>query len=276
MQTVCECGHEIDYDERDVVVCHRLLCGNSAQIEDVDALMEGEAADLGLTSPPYAVGKEYEAGVSFDEHLQLLRGIAANALTAIKPGGFMFTNFGEIAPQSHTKPLTGSQRQCLYPISRDYWQIFHEEHGMDLYAQRVWYKPFHRLQQPFWSYHTSIPHYQEWEHIWTWRLPGGDGDEVYDWDISVRAVWDTRDEATDDKPLTRHVAAFPVCLPERAIKAHSARGMLIWEPFCGSGTTIVAGENLGRRVYGIELSENYCAVILQRMSDLGLEPVRDA
>ena len=126
---------------------HRVMCGDS--VSDSPILMQDERAQLGITSPPYAVGKEYEAGVSFAEHLALLRNIADVALDAIEPGGFWFINFGEIAAQSHTKPLTGSDRQCLYPISKDYWQICHVERGMDLYAMRIWYKPFNRLQQPF-------------------------------------------------------------------------------------------------------------------------------
>ena len=249
---------------------HRLVIGDCADSETVRLVMAGKQADLGLTSPPYAVGKEYEKDVSFEAHLALLRAFADKAQEVIKPGGFLFVNFGEIAAQSHTKSLTGSSRQCLYPISKDYWQIFHVERGYDLYAMRIWYKPFNRLKQPFWSYHTSIPHHQEWEHIWTWRLPGGDSDKVYDWDISSRAVWDTRKEATEDRPLTRHVAAFPVCLPERAIKAHSTRGAIVWDAFLGSGTTMVAAQKLGRCCFGTEISPAYAAVILERMSGMGL------
>jgi hypothetical protein len=236
--------------------------------------MGGEKAILTVTSPPYAVGKEYEENVSFEQHLTLLCGFADNAIAITIPGGFIFINFGEIAAQSHAGPLTGSDRQCIYLISKDYWQIFHIERGCDLYAQRIWYKPFNRLQQPFWSYHTSIPHYQEWEHIWTWRTPGGNGDRVCDWDISVHAVWDTRDESTDDKPLTRHVAAFPVGIPERAIKAHSLNGEIIYEPFSGSGTVLVVSEQLARQCRAIEISPGYVAVSLERLAAMGLEPCR--
>ena len=238
----------------------------------VERATKGILADLCVTSPPYSVGKEYETGVEFGEHLNLLSGMADRMIESVKPGGFIFTNFGEIAAQSHAGPLTGSDRQCIYPISLDYWRIFHTERNCDLYAYRIWYKPFNRLQQPFWSYKTSIPHYQEFEHIWTWRTPGGDKDECHNWDISVRAVWDTREESTDDRPLTRHVAAFPVCLPERAVKAHSGIGELIIEPFLGSGTTLVACERLGRLGRGIEISPAYVAVSLQRLADMGLEP----
>ena len=252
---------------------HRLICGDCTDADVVARLMDGEKAQLGITSPPYAVGKEYEAGVTFAEHLQLLRGFANRVLQAIEAGGFMFINFDEIAAQSHAAPMTGSKRHCIYPISKDYWKIFHEERGCDLYAQRVWYKPFNRLQQPFWSYKTSTPHPQEWEHIWTWRLPGGDGDKVQDWDISVRAVWDTRNESTDDKPLTRHVAAFPVGIPERAMKAHSSEYDLIYEPFSGSGTTLVVSERLGRKCRAVEIAPGYVGVALERWAQMtGKQP----
>lgn len=46
----------------------------------------------------------------------------------------------------------------------------------------------------------------------------------------------------------------------------------ILDPFLGSGTTMVAAEQLVRVCYGIEISEKYCAVILERMSDMGLKP----
>jgi len=230
--------------------------------------MEGARADLGVTSPPYAVGKEYEQEVTFQQHLALLRDMADQALAVLKPGGFLVINFDEIAAQSHAGPLTGSARQCLYLISTDYWQIFHVERRMDLYAQRIWYKPFNRLQQPFWTYHTSIPHHQEWEHVWTWRLPNGEGDDVYDWDISVHAVWDTRQEAVDDKPLTRHTAAFPVGIPERCLRAHSAPGALVWEPFSGSGTTLIACEKTGRACRAMEISPAYVAVTLERWATM--------
>ena len=69
-----------------------------------------------------------------------------------------------------------------------------------------------------------------------------------------------------------HGAAFPVALPAFFIKAFSDPGDTIMDPFCGSGTTIVAAHKEGRRGFGVELSPAYCAVILERLSALGLEP----
>ena len=64
----------------------------------------------------------------------------------------------------------------------------------------------------------------------------------------------------------------PIPLWMRAVNDGSRRGELIFDPFLGSGTTMIASDNLKRRCYGIELDPRYCAVILQRMSDMGFEP----
>jgi DNA modification methylase len=45
-----------------------------------------------------------------------------------------------------------------------------------------------------------------------------------------------------------------------------------YEPFTGSGSQVVAGEQLGRLVYGLELQPEFCAVILERLAGMGLEP----
>jgi len=64
-----------------------------------------------------------------------------------------------------------------------------------------------------------------------------------------------------------HVAMYPLELPTRVIKMHSDVVGIILDPFLGSGTTMVACQNLNRKCRGIEISPAYCAVILQRMTD---------
>ena len=64
-----------------------------------------------------------------------------------------------------------------------------------------------------------------------------------------------------------HPAAFPVALPDFFIRAYSDPGDVWCDPFCGSGTTILAAHNNKRRGLGIEQTVEYCAVILQRLTD---------
>jgi site-specific DNA-methyltransferase (adenine-specific)/site-specific DNA-methyltransferase (cytosine-N4-specific) len=68
-----------------------------------------------------------------------------------------------------------------------------------------------------------------------------------------------------------HSAAYPVSLPTFFIKAFSDESDNVYDPFLGSGTTMLAAEQLNRRCFGMELSPKYVAVILQRMQDAGCE-----
>lgn len=61
-----------------------------------------------------------------------------------------------------------------------------------------------------------------------------------------------------------HPTMKPVALVEKAIKASSLRGELVFDPFLGSGTTLIASESTGRTCYGCEMSEMYCDVIIER------------
>jgi DNA modification methylase len=61
-----------------------------------------------------------------------------------------------------------------------------------------------------------------------------------------------------------HPAVFPVALPEFIMQTWSQPGEIVYEPFCGSGTSIIAGENLQRRVHACEISPEYCDVAITR------------
>jgi DNA modification methylase len=67
---------------------------------------------------------------------------------------------------------------------------------------------------------------------------------------------------------TEHPAVFPVALPEFVMSAYSDDGDIVYEPFAGSGTTIVAGERTSRRVRAIELAPEYVDVAILRWQQL--------
>ena len=76
---------------------------------------------------------------------------------------------------------------------------------------------------------------------------------------------------------TGHSAAFPVGLPQFFIEAYTDPGDVTFDPFAGSGSTLIASENTGRRGYGMELSPGYCDVIVTRWQNLtGKKAVLDA
>lgn len=85
------------------------------------------------------------------------------------------------------------------------------------------------------------------------------------------AIWEIPTVHTRDG----HPAAFPVELPARLIKMHTREGDNVIEPFCGSGTTIIACEQLNRTCFGMEFDPKYCDVIIRRFENLtGIKAVK--
>jgi DNA modification methylase len=65
-----------------------------------------------------------------------------------------------------------------------------------------------------------------------------------------------------------HGAVFPAKVAAHYIGGLSAKSSSVYEPFCGSGTTLIAAEQLGRKCYGMEISPQYCDVIVARWEKL--------
>ena len=78
-------------------------------------------------------------------------------------------------------------------------------------------------------------------------------------------VWEF---STVHERLGGHAAAFPVELPTRYMKLHSYEGDIVLDPFGGTGTTLIAAEQLNRKCYMMELDPHYCDVIIARWEKL--------
>lgn len=237
---------------------HRMMCGDSTNTDDVAELMQGEHYALLVTDPPY--------GVSYASKNEYLNAIApANRIqTPIKQDHAApedmatfwksaFRVIREFAQPGASYYVTGPQGGDLLLLL-----LALSECNFPLRHMLIWAKNNHVLGRSDYNYkHEPI--------IYGWVNGAahsfyGDAGEVSLWEI--------------DKPQKSelHPTMKPVQLYERAIYNSSARGEIVADFFAGSGTCGVAAEHLKRRAYMMEYTPEYVAVILQRLSDMGLWP----
>ena len=101
------------------------------------------------------------------------------------------------------------------------------------------------------------------EFIYYTFMEGGGGTWYGERDSdSADDIWRVR--TPNEANGRMHVTEKPVLLPERAIQNSSRHGDIVWEPFSGSGSTLIACENLGRRCRAVEIAPGYVAVALER------------
>ena len=86
---------------------------------------------------------------------------------------------------------------------------------------------------------------------------------------NATTVWECNQQGDEN---AQHPTQKPTQLIQRAIEHSLEIGQLAYDPFLGSGTTMVAAEQLGRICYGMEIEPKYVAVTLERMAGMGLEP----
>lgn len=218
---------------------HRLLCGDSTKAEDVSKVMGGGMADMLLTDPPYGVsyvGKTADAltienDALDDEELASLVLSAFNNAQSICRGGAYW--YATVPPGP------------LHLIFANDWK----QRGI-LRQIMVWAKDSMVLGH-------SEYHYQHEPILFGW-IPGKRHKNP---DRTRTTLWKyDRPKASREHPTMK-----PVELWMQAVRDGSIQGESVFDPFLGSGTTMVACQNLNRKCRGIEISTNYCAVILERM-----------
>jgi DNA modification methylase len=250
---------------------HRLMCGDSTQEDDICRLMNGERAQVAVTSPPYGVGKDYEKhGLEawFDTIKPVIKNIT-------KAADIVCWNLGDLY-------TTGTQ--FVEPTNMYSVQLFG-----DCGFRPIWIRIWRKTQVSFSAapYHlvTNKP-YQQYEYITAFsdKAEIEYNDQEYRW-VSAFAghsykfvkrltkeerkkwgyagIWDM----TTVKSNKTHPAMYPVELPWRCIKMHSDKGSVVLEPFAGSGTTIIAAEQTERRCFAMEKEAAYCDLAVKRWED---------
>jgi DNA modification methylase len=230
---------------------HRLLIGDCTVGENVARLMGGEKAEMLFTDPPYGVsyadkneflnavdnGKRIQTPIANDH--ESIKDIAADLwLPSFK---LALENCTDTASFYLFMPQGGDQMMMMMMMSESGWMPRHE---------LIWVKNNHVLGRADYNYKHE-PILYGWKRKGTHKFYG-------DFQTSIIEV--NKPQKSGLHPTTK-----PVELGIRLIPNNTLPGQLVFDPFLGSGTTMVAAQNLGRKCYGMEISPAYGAVILERM-----------
>jgi len=262
---------------------HRLLCGDAGKAEDVDRLLGGETIDLLNTDPPYGVCVEPRSSTAIaagqsrypdlsrkmhhqqmdmahgvtdpkrarkkmrpkdrplegdflprDEYRKLLRAWFGQAARVLKAGGAFYIWGGYESGPANYPPAF-------------------EECGFYFSQTIIWVKQPVLTRKDFLGAHEMC--------FYGWRQ--GAGHKFYG-PNNMRDVWDVK-KVSQQKMV--HLTEKPVELAVRAIQCSSRPGENVLDLFGGSGSTLIACEQTGRRCYMMEIDALYCDVIVQRWEE---------
>jgi DNA modification methylase len=222
---------------------HRVMCGDSTAITDVEQLMAGGKADMVFTDPPYGVA--YEGGHNDKKRQQIQNdALEGDDLTSLFYGAL-------------TAAVTATADHAAFYVwfasgkSIETFAAF-AELPLKLRAVIQWYKVRSGLGAFMSQY---IPNCEPCIYAYKagcspqWFGP-----------TDEKTVWELQKESRNEF----HPTQKPVELPERAISNSSKKGQLVLDLFGGSGSTLIACEKTSRQARLMELDPRYCDVIVKR------------
>ena len=210
---------------------HRLMCGDSTMIDDVERLMAGEKADMVFTDPPYGVGFQY------NQHDDT--------------GGQAYSEFIKEVWQNIQSlgcPVVLTPGNVNLPL----WL------SIDKFNMACWVKK--NAMSP-----SAISHLNIFEIILLHGVKNRRNTDLLEYSVKQQ------------KDVGDHPCPKLIDIVEDSLNSWGPDASNIFEPFCGSGTTLIASEKLNRSCFGMELDPKYCTVILDRWAKYaGGDPVRES
>lgn len=227
---------------------HRLMCGDSTMIDDVEKLMNGEKADMVFTSPPYNANTKAGQGDIFN-------GKKSKKLYA--------EGFSDNLESNQYLDFTKTVLENCFSVTEGFifWNVSYNANSRFEYIKQIEDRIEFLIEQICWKKTSTIPFkgslMRDWEPIYLFSTNGKS--------LGLKEVvsnhWVVSNQNSQQE---NHKACFPVDLPRKGISIVKKATGIVFEPFCGSGTTLIASEKEERRCFGMELDEKYCDVVINR------------
>jgi DNA modification methylase len=230
---------------------HRLMCGDSTNIQHVERLMGGEKADICFTSPPYnagslnvkgdkGTGKKYNSFDDNQSETEFFDFLTANMNCMLASAGEIFYNIG----------LVQDNKRTIFKMV---------DHFGDVFKDII-----------YWKKKSVAPHIQKGviNNLVEFILCFGDGKRKFANPQFGQGTYFNVIEggnASGNEYSDIHKATFPVYLPENIITNFTCRNAIVID--CFGGTTIIACEKTSRQCRMMELDPVYCDVIVKRWEE---------
>lgn len=241
---------------------NRLMCGDSTNRDDVKRLLNGEKIKCLFTSPPYNMGanlyENYTDNLESKKYIDFNINVVMTWIEHLK--GYLFWNI------SYNKNTRWEFIEILYRMIKEsglrYMEliVWDKGHGMPIVSKDMLTRQYEDILML--GDDASISNDMELYYLGTTEQRGyfnkkkGKGITNY-WRVG-----------TGNTQLDNHKACFPVELPARAIELTTDKNDVVVDCFGGSGTTLIAAEQMQRRCYMMELDPQYCDVIIKRWEKL--------
>jgi DNA modification methylase len=233
---------------------HRLICGDCTDRAVVEAVTGRDAPFMMVTDPPYGVSYDPKWREDYDQFERHSKGRVTNDdKIDWTPAYRLF--FGDVAYVWHASWYTGLTFNNLISC------------GFQIRSSIIWRKQ---------HFVFSRGHYH-WQHEPCWYAVKKGRSARWGGDRTLSTIWDIQNSnpmgGSDRAGKSTHGTEKPIECMARPIRNHGEKDDIIYDPFLGSGTTLIACEQLNRRCRAVEIDPGYCAVAIHRWHELtGIEP----
>jgi DNA modification methylase len=230
---------------------HRVMCGDSTSIDAVEKLMNGQKADMVFTSPPYNADTKAGQGDIF------------NGKKSVK---LYSEGYSDKLPSCDYVHFAASVLEICFAVTDGFifWNVSYNAKSRFEYIQQISGRLPYLVEQICWKKSSTIPFkgslMRDWEPIYVLST----NKQSLNTKNVISNFWQVSNTNAQQE---NHKACFPVELPEKGIALVNVNSGVIFEPFCGSGTTVIAAEKTERNCYGMELDPKYCDVIVRRWQE---------